>query len=370
MRILQLNFERGWRGGERQTLMTLQHLQQAGHQVSVLARRGEELARRSQAAGFTVIECASAPAAMAYLLRHGRGFDILHAQTASCMSWLALLHVWLPRRVVFTRRTAFAVDKHRVEAPQGSALSRKERRTRWKWRQADRMAAISQAAAAEPRRLGLSVDIIPSAIQVLPEDSAYVALLRERWNPDGLRVLGTTAALTAEKDPQTLIRAVHLLAQRRQDFVFLHFGADGSETPIAQELIARMGLEQRYFLAGFEPRPEQAFRLFDGFVLSSRHEALGSSVLDAFVYGVPVAATMAGGLPELLDQGRGYLCAVGDAQALAQAMDDMLDQPDTARQQAAKARRWALQEHSPTTMVQRYLRLYGQLVQARQASRR
>ena len=105
-------------------------------------------------------------------------------------------------------------------------------------------------------------------------------------------------------------------------------------------------------------------------MLSSRHEALGSSVLDAFVYGVPVAATMAGGLPELLDQGRGYLCAVGDAQALAQAMDDMLDQPDTARQQAAKARRWALQEHSPTTMVQRYLRLYGQLVQARQASRR
>lgn len=365
MRILQLNFERGWRGGERQTLLTLQQLQQAGHQVSLLARQGDELARRARAAGMTVVECASAPAALWHLLRHGRGFDVLHAQTASCMSWLALLHAWLPGRVVFTRRTAFPVDRQRSEQPQGSSLTGKERRTRWKWRRADRLAAISQAAATEPRRLGLRVEVIPSAIQVLPEDPDYVAALRARWNPRGLRVLGTTAALTAEKDPLTLIRAVQLLAQRRQDFIFLHFGADGSETPAARELIARLGLEDRYRLAGFEPRPEQAFRLLDGFVLSSRHEALGSSVLDAFVYGVPVAATMAGGLPELLDQGRGRLCAVGDAQALAQAMDDMLDQPDAVRRQAAQARRWALQEHSPATMAQRYLRLYGQLVQAR-----
>jgi glycosyltransferase involved in cell wall biosynthesis len=61
--------------------------------------------------------------------------------------------------------------------------------------------------------------------------------------------------------------------------------------------------------------------------LSSRHEALGSSVLDAFVYDVPVTATMAGGLSELLDNGRGTLCAVGDAQAIAQALDDTLSNP-------------------------------------------
>ncbi|HRL22345.1 MAG TPA: glycosyltransferase family 4 protein [Alcaligenes sp.] len=369
MRILQLNFERGWRGGERQTLLTLQHLQEAGHQVSLLARRGEELARRARAAGLTVIDCASAPAAFGYLLRHGRGFDILHAQTASCMSWLAMLHGWLRGRVVFTRRTAFAVDKQRHEQAVGGPLSTKERRTRWKWRRADQFAAISQAAAAEPRRLGLAVQVIPSAIQPLPPDPDYVAALRSRWNPQGLRVLGTTAALTAEKDPLTLIRAVHVLAQRRQDFVFLHFGAEGSETSAAQELVARLGLESRYVLAGFESRPEQVFRMLDGFVLSSRHEALGSSVLDAFVYGVPVVATMAGGLPELLGQGRGQLCAVGDAQALAQAMESLLDQPDAVRQHAEQARRWALQEHSPATMVQRYLRLYGQLLQARRHKR-
>lgn len=369
MRILQLNFERGWRGGERQTLLSIQQMQQAGHQVSLLARRDEELARRAKEQGVSVVECASVGAALRYLLVHGRGFDIVHSQTASCMSWLALLHFWLPKRVVFTRRTAFPIDRKRVEQRSGqqpdSALTSKERRTRWKWHKADRLVAISQAAAAEPRRLGFSVDVIPSAIEYVEQDEAYVNHLRLRWNPQGLHVLGTMAALTSEKDPQTLIRAVHALYQRRQDFVFLHFGASGSETSAAEELIAQLGLEDCYKLAGFEARPEQAYRLMDGFVLSSRHEALGSSVLDAFVYGVPVTATMAGGLSELLDNGRGKLCAVGDAQAIAQALDDTLSNPTAARQQAALAHRWVQQEHDPAVMVQRYLRLYQQLVQQR-----
>lgn len=120
----------------------------------------------------------------------------------------------------------------------------------------------------------------------------------------------------------------------------MHFGAPGSETSAAEELIAQLGLEDCYKLAGFEA-VEQAYRLMDGFVLSSRHEALGSSVLDAFVYGVPVTATMAGGLSELLDNGRGKLCAVGDAQAIAQALDETLSNPTAARQQAALAHRWS-----------------------------
>ncbi len=369
MRILQLNFERGWRGGERQTLLSLLHMQQAGHQVSLLARRDEELAKRAKEQGLSVVECASVGAALRYLLLHGRGFDIVHSQTASCMSWLAVLHVWLPKRVVFTRRTAFPIDRKRSEQRSGrqqnSPLTSKERRTRWKWRKADRLVAISQAAAAEPRRLGFSVDLIPSAIEYVEQDEIYVNHLRQRWNPQGLHVLGTMAALTSEKDPLTLIRAVHALYQRRQDFVFLHFGAPGSESSAAQELIAQLGLDACYKLTGFEARPEQAYRLMDGFVLSSRHEALGSSVLDAFAYGVPVTATMAGGLSELLDNGRGNLCAVGDAQAIAQALDDTLSDPAAARAQADLGHRWVLQEHDPAVMVQRYLRLYQQLVQQR-----
>jgi hypothetical protein len=147
MRILQLNFERGWRGGERQTLLTLRELARAGHEVELLARKGEALARRAMELDFIVHECDSVQAVCRALLARRRQYDVMHAQTANMMSWLAFLRPWLRTRIVFTRRTAFPLRK-------------KAARNAWKWRQADALVAISEAAAAEPRRLGFDVAII------------------------------------------------------------------------------------------------------------------------------------------------------------------------------------------------------------------
>lgn len=46
MRILELNFERGWRGGERQTLWTSQYFRDAGHAVELLARAEQAMGER------------------------------------------------------------------------------------------------------------------------------------------------------------------------------------------------------------------------------------------------------------------------------------------------------------------------------------
>src|SRR5690554_2906678 len=287
MRILQLNVERGWRGGERQTLLTMQRLLQAGHEVELLARAGGELARRAGEQGFVVHECDGSVGACRFLLARRALYDVMHAQTANTMSWLAFLRPWLKTRIVFTRRTAFPLRK-------------KESRNAWKWRQADVLVAISDAAAAEPRRLGLRVAVIPSAVEIQPLNAEHLLAFSSQHGLEGKRVLATAAALTEEKDPLTLIRAVHELAANRQDFVFLHLGAGGSQEEPARQLVGELGLESVYRFAGFHDNVENLYRLMDLFVLSSRYEALGSSALDAFAYGVPVVATRAGGLAELL----------------------------------------------------------------------
>src|SRR3546814_20010250 len=83
MDILQLNFERGWRGGERQTLLCMRQFRQAGHVVSLLARAGGQLAAQARSEGFTVHEFTSAAGGCGFLLRNRRRYDILHAQTAN-----------------------------------------------------------------------------------------------------------------------------------------------------------------------------------------------------------------------------------------------------------------------------------------------
>lgn len=346
LRILQMNLERGWRGGERQTLLTMQHMRVAGHEVELLARKGEALARRAAELDFTVHEFDASAAVSRFLLTRRRSYDVMHAQTAQMMTWLALLRPWLQARLVFTRRTAFPLTKN-------------ERRNAWKWRQADVLVAISEAAAAEPRRLGLDVVVIPSAVEPRPLNADHLQAFAREHELDGRRVLATAAALTAEKDPLTLIDAVHALAQRRNDFVFLHLGVGGSLEEAAHARVRELGLEQVYRFAGFREGIEDLYRLMDVFVLSSRHEALGSSVLDAFLYGVPVVATNAGGLADLLADGRGLVSEVGDAAALAANLMRALDDPALRATLVEQAQRYVQREHDPAAMAQRYLALYG-----------
>lgn len=353
MRILQMNFERGWRGGERQTLLCMQQFRAAGHDVSLLARRGGDLAKKAMAEGYVVHEVANVLLLCAFLLRRGRSYHILHAQTANMMTWLALLKPLLGRRIVFTRRTAFPVR-------------RRQRQTAWKWGKADVLVAISQAAAAEPRRLGLRTEIIPSAILAQPLNQEHVNAFTRQFNLAGKHVLATAAALTTEKDPCTLIRAVHGLLQQRGDFVFLHLGAGGGAEAEARELVGELGLKSHYLFAGFQSGIDDLYRLMDVFVLSSRHEALGTSVLDAFLYSVPVVASNAGGLAEILADGRGVMCNVGDHEALAAGMNNVLNDRGLRASMVENAREYVLREHDPKVMAGRYLAEYERL--ARSAS--
>ncbi len=346
MRILLLNMENGWRGGERQTLLSAQAFRDKGHDVAIVARQGGDLANAARVQDLCVLEAGSVMQLCRLLWNKRGAFDVFHAQTANTLTWLALLKPMLKGIVVFTRRTAFAV-------------SRRSAMTAWKWRRADVLVAITRAAAAEPMRLGVRVDhIISSAVQhhaVRPDD---IARLRAELVPHGLRVVATVAALTREKDPLTLIRAVHQLRQTYKDFIFLHFGSMGPLESEARQLVQQLGLEKVYIFTGFRPDIIECYGLMDVFTLSSSAEALGTSVLDAYLYNVPVAGTDAGGLAEILADGRGLASPVGDSAALAQNIARLLDDPALRRSLTEHASRYVHEEHAPDRMADRYLSAY------------
>ena len=348
MRILHLNLEKGWRGGERQTLLTLRGLRAGGHDVALAARTGSPLAERAAAEGIRVLGCRGPAGLARILLTAGWRHDILHAQTAQAMSLLAALRPLLRATVVFTRRTAF-------DAPGASG------RHRWKWSRADALVAISEAAAAAPRSLGLPVTIIPSAVEADPADPAGTQALQARFGLAGRRVLVTAAALSPEKDPLTLIEAVSILRQDHPDVVCLHCGADGAVADPVRARIAERGLQDHYRLAGFQPHVADALALADVYVSSSRFEALGTSVLDACLAGLPVVATDVGGHREILAPDRGLLVPAGDAAGLARQMAWVLDHPQAARAMADRAQSMTARTYAVPAMVERYERLYRSL---------
>ena len=344
MKILQVNFEKGWRGGERQTLYCMRAFRDAGHEVSLLARDDQPLAQAARQENFTVVTRQRPFEQAVYLLRHARDVDIVHVQTAGALTWAALTRSFFGKaRLVFTRRTSLPVKPNR------------QWRTLRKWRKADLFVAISQMAAAEPRRLGLDPVLISSAIEPRQINTAHAQQVRDEFAIGDKKVLATTAALVAVKDPMTLVRAIARLHALRQDFVFLHFGAEGDCSQQVRALIQKHGLQQVYRLAGFRQNVEDLYSLFDIFVMASREEALGSSVLDAFALRIPVVSTDAGGLAELLDNERGYLCETGNDEQMAAALNRALHYPDEARSRADKAWRYVQDEHDIERMSARYL---------------
>jgi len=348
VRILHLNLEKGWRGGERQTLLTLRGLRAGGHEVALAARAGAPLAGRAAAEGIPVLGCGGPLGLVRVLLTAGWRYDVIHAQTAQAMSLLAALRPVLRSVLVFTRRTAF-------DAPDAAA------RHRWKWARADALVAISAAAAAAPRALGLPVTLIPSAVEAVAPDPDGMHDLQTRFGLAGRRVLVTAAALSPEKDPLTLIEAMAVLRQHHPDAVCLHCGADGAAADAARARVAALGLEDHYRFAGFQSRVADALALAEVYVSSSRFEALGTSVLDACLAGLPVVATDVGGHREILAPDRGRLTPAGDATALAHHLAWVLDHPQDARAMGERARAAAARDYAVPVMVARYENLYRSL---------
>lgn len=350
MKILQVNFEKGWRGGERQTLYCLRAFRQAGHDVTLLARENQALAQAAANENFEVATRRRPFEQALYLLQHARDFDIVHVQTAGSLTWAALTRPFFGfAQLVFTRRTSLPVS------------AKRQWRTLRKWRRVDLFVAISRMAAAEPRRLGIQPVLIPSAIEPAHINTAHAQQVRNEFAVGSKKILATSAALVSVKDPLTLVRAIARLHTMRQDFIFLHFGAEGDCSDEARRLIQEKGLQQVYQLAGFRQNIEDLYSLFDVFVMASREEALGSSVLDAFLQRIPVVSTNAGGLAELLDDERGYLCDVGDDQAIANALNHVLEHPGQAQIRAQKAWDYVQDQHNIERMSERYLQQFNAL---------
>src|SRR5947209_817717 len=120
MHILELNFEKGWRGGERQVLYCIQGLKQACHQATLLCRKGSELAGRAMAEGVDVVECDGVIEVVKYLYKYAKNFDILHCHTSNMLTyciatkWKHKRPVVLSRRVSYEPKGYFTLLKYRL----------------------------------------------------------------------------------------------------------------------------------------------------------------------------------------------------------------------------------------------------------------
>jgi glycosyltransferase involved in cell wall biosynthesis len=130
-------------------------------------------------------------------------------------------------------------------------------------------------------------------------------------------VVGTIANYRREKAYEVLLEAARLALASGLPLRFVAVGQGPLEDEM-RALHASMGLGDRVLLLGYRDDAVRVMSSFDVFTLSSRHEGLPVSLMEAFALGLPVVATAAGGVPHMVRDGvEGILVPIDDADALA-----------------------------------------------------
>ncbi len=126
------------------------------------------------------------------------------------------------------------------------------------------------------------------------------------------------------KRVQDVIETFALLSKRRP--ARLMMVGDGPDRPAAERLARELGVGERVTFLGKLKNPLEALAIADLFLLPSESESFGLAALEAMACGVPVVATEAGGLPEVIRHGvSGMLASVGDIEKMADHAEFLLD---------------------------------------------
>lgn len=330
--FLFVDAERVWRGGQDQLLALLQGLILRRHNVSLICYPGTLLEERARAIGATVypvpVRFQFGLLALIRLVRIMARCrpDVLAFNTprpiliGNLASRFAPIHA----RIIF-RRVNFPL--------QGNPITR----LKYTWG-IDCVVAISESIHRQLVAGGIPPHLIRTIYEgidlaVYPRKSAP----NTRHAGDPL-VVGTVAHLSHEKGLRYLIEAAAIIPSVQSRLRFVIVG-DGPCRLELEALVQEKGLSDCFSFMGFKNQTVQSTKSFDMFVLPSLSEGLSSAILTAMACSLPVIATNVGGIPELVQDGvNGLLVPPADPRSLAQALQQLADEPEKAYQMGLQGR--------------------------------
>jgi N-acetyl-alpha-D-glucosaminyl L-malate synthase BshA len=238
--------------------------------------------------------------------------------------------------------------------------------TRFGIQKSDAVTAVSRNLATETEdsfRPGVTIRVIPNFVDT---DEFTPALrdpkLREAHAEPCEMLVGHLSNFRQVKRIPDVIRTFHLL-QRKVPARLLLIG-EGPEVESARHLAAELGISRRVSFLGAVGVAQAASILaqLDLFLLPSETESFGLAALEAMASGVPVICTRAGGIPEVVIDGKtGILCDVGDYPAMARAAESILCDRGRLETLREAARSHAITRFPKERVVSQYEELYREV---------
>lgn len=180
--------------------------------------------------------------------------------------------------------------------------------------------------------------------------------------PEDRIVIGTGARLVPEKGLAHLLDAVSLLRKKRGDFLLVIVG-DGPLRNDLERKARDKGLGSHVTFLGQRTDLHEIIRVFDVYVLSSVSEGLPLSLLEAMAAKKAIVASSVGGIPDVIMSGHnGLLVPPGKPEALADAVEYLMDNPLKRSMLGISAYEGFREKHSAGSMADAYGLLYERMM--------
>ncbi len=353
MRILFVDLEREWRGGQSQAFLTLRGLREKGHPVELLTARNSPLAQRVAPLGIPTHEVArrGLRACAAMLLRRliAKGaFDLVHVNEPHGVTaaWMAGAGNRLP--LLFSRRIGFPLQKNWI--------------SRRRFRAVTRFLPNCKEVAQSLQDAGIACEkmsIVYEGVELPPPLTAEMREgARKHWGiGENEFLFGNTSVFVPEKGQRHLIEA---LAEVRAKYpgARLLLAGDGRCRAELEALSAQLRQVTAVIFAGFVDNVDQVYAALDAFLFPSEFEGTGTALQAAMAWGLPCVSTARGGLKEIVDNERTAIVAEPRGKEFAAAMLRLLGDAALREKLGNAGQREIETRLSAEQMVESTIRVY------------
>jgi len=235
---------------------------------------------------------------------------------------------------------------------------------RWLWHDTDALVAVSNGLReyALQTTPDLPIQVIPNAIEL----SVFTPPLRR--NGDGPVKLLFVGRFNAFKNVEKLIEAVGRLKEMGIENFELQLVGEGERRASVERQVVEKGLTKQVRFVGWVNREEivEQYRQADLFVTATTWEGMPNTVLEGMACGLPVVATRASGLEELVHDGvNGYLVNINDSSALADRIATLINNPYERQRMSRESRKIAEQEFAWEYITTQYVEIYKRVLRGR-----
>lgn len=355
LRVAHLSTAVSWRGGEQQAMYLARGLSNHNVESIIFAQPESAMAARAREAGVDVEEVRSRaeydPVAVWKLagLFRKRNVTLVHAHDAHAVTLAAFAGRLAGVRRICTRRVDFPLN------------------SKWKYRWGmNHVICISEAIRSVCIDAGVPSEmltVVPSGIdlQRIRSVSPDIEEFRNEFAPDMKKrplLLLNVASLTDHKGQKYLLEAMPAVLAAVPQTVLVIVG-EGELKGALMRQANSLALDEHCVFAGFREDVPELLNACDLFVMSSHLEGLCTSVMDAMAAGRAVVSCRAGGLPELIEDGKtGLLVPPKDPKALGDALIDLLSNRKKRERFGRAAYEVARKQFDSKSMVEGTLSVY------------